>query len=80
MRIGGGILLVLLLLAGATVVLTGARECDMEAQGMTIRVRSTGEDITEQAGAYARSCLARAFRGETARDNSEPRPSSVRSL
>jgi hypothetical protein len=72
MRIGSRLLLVVLLLAGATVLLTGARECDMEARGMTVRVRATGEDITENAGAYARSCLARVFRSDEARDHTEP--------
>ncbi len=81
MRIGRRLLLVVLLLAWATVVLTGARECDMEVRGMTVRVRATGEDITGNAGDYARSCLARAFRSDEARDDSEPfRPRSTRSL
>jgi hypothetical protein len=81
MRIGRLLLLLVLLLAGATVVVTGARECDMEARGMTVRVRATGEDITENAGDYARNCLARVFRSDEARDDGEPfRPRSTRRI
>ena len=81
MRIGSRLLLVVLLLAGATVVLTGARECDMEARGMTVRVRATGEDITENAGDYARACLGRAFWTDARRDVPEEQsPVLVRGL
>lgn len=63
MRLGGRITLAVLVLLAATAVLAGARHCDMELGpgGMTVRVRATGEDITKMAGAYARSCLGRAF-------------------
>jgi len=66
MRIGGLVLMAALLLAVVTVGLTAARECDMQPHsgGVVVRVRATGEDITANAGPYARACLRRILRGE----------------
>lgn len=71
MRIGACLLLVVLLLAMGTLVVAGARECDMVVQGMTIRIRATGEDITDRAGDHARTCLGRVFRVAASSDSAE---------
>lgn len=83
MRIGSFVAIAALALLVATVALTSvARECDMapSSGGTTVRIRTTGEDITANAGAYARACLGRILRGERRDKAQVPRGRSVPEL